>query len=115
MEYPPHFSAIRVTTPPQLRAPASYADLQPVLALEQVHILDNPAPTAAAGPAPAFLDELPNQGPIHNMQVNELLRQLATAYLHDPNSQIAVVRVERGPGGPGQAHGVRVHITLDLL
>jgi hypothetical protein len=53
--------------------------------------------------------------PIHNMQVNELLRQLATAYLHDPDSQIAVVRVERGPGGPGQAHGVRVHITLDLL
>ena len=55
--------------------------------------------------------------PVHNMQVNELLRQLATVYLHDPNSQIAVVRVERGPasGGPGQAHGVRVHITLDLL
>jgi hypothetical protein len=55
---------------------------------------------------------LPHQGPIPNMQVNELLRQLAIRYLHDPNSQIAVIRMEPGPG---QAHRVRVHITLDLI
>ena len=77
-------------------------------------MLGDPALNAVAGPAPAFLDELPHQGPVPNLnvQVNELLRQLAIIYLHDPNSQIAVIRMEPGPG---QAHGVRVHITLDLL
>ena len=48
-------------------------------------------------------------GPVSNVQVNELLRQLAILYLHEPNSQITVIRME-----PGQAHGVRVHITLEL-
>jgi hypothetical protein len=77
-------------------------------------MFDDPAPNAAsaAGPAPAFLDEWLHQGAVPNVQVNELLRQLAIRYLHDPNSQIAVIRMEPGPG---QAHGVRVHITLDLL
>ena len=32
--------------------------------------------------------------------------------LHDPNSQIAMILMEPGSG---QAHGVRVRITLDLL
>ena len=82
--------------------------------LEEIDTFNNLAVNAAAGPALAFLNELPHQGPIPgpNVQVNELLRQLAILYLHDPNSQIAVIRVEPGPG---QAHGVRVHITLDLL
>ena len=77
---------------------------------------DNPAPNAAAaGPASAFLNEWPHgpqRGAVPNMQVNELLRQLAIRYLHDPNSQIAVILMEPGSG---QAHGVRVRITLDLL
>ena len=74
----------------------------------------NPVLNAAAGPAPAFLDELPHHGPNPNLnvQVNELLRQLAILYLHDPNSQVTVICIEPGPG---PAHGVRVHITLDLL
>ena len=75
-------------------------------------MFEDPALNAAAGPAPAFLDEWPQQRAVPNVQVNELLRQLAIHYLHDPNSQIAVIRVEPGPG---QAHGVRVNIALDLL
>ena len=77
---------------------------------------DNPAPNdAAAGPASVFLNEWPHgphRGAVPNMQVNELLRQLAIRYLHDPNPQIAVILMEPGSG---QAHGVRVRITLDLL
>jgi len=64
---------------------------------------------AAAGPAPAFLDELPHQVPFPNGRASEVLRQLATLYLHDPNSQVAGIRME-----PGQADGVMVVITLKL-
>jgi hypothetical protein len=67
---------------------------------------------AAAGPARAFLDERPHQGPVPNVQFNELLRQLAILYLREPNLRIAEIRMEIGPG---QVHGVRVHIALDLL
>ena len=89
----------------------AYAYLKDIL-LEEIHTLDDPALNAVASPTPAFLNEWPQQGAIPNVQVNELLRQLAIRYLHDPNSQIAVIRVEPGPG---QAHGVRVNIALDLL
>jgi hypothetical protein len=67
---------------------------------------------AAAGPAQAFPDEWPHQGTVPNLnvQVNEVLRQLAILYSRDPNSQIAVIRME-----PSQVHGVTVHITLELL
>ena len=89
----------------------AYASLTRPL-LDEIVRFDDPAQNAAAGPAPAFLDDLPNQGPVPNAQVNELLRRLAILYLRDPNSQIAVIRMEPGAG---QVHGVRVHITLDLF
>ena len=72
-------------------------------------MFDELALNAAAGPAQAFLDEMPHQDPVPNGPANELLRQLAILYLHEPYSQISVVRVE-----PGQAHGITVHITLEL-
>ena len=75
-------------------------------------MFDRPTLNAAAGPAPAVLDEWPHQGQDPNVQSNELLRQLAILYLYDPNSQVAVIRMEPGPG---QARRVRVQITLDLL
>jgi hypothetical protein len=52
---------------------------------------------------------LPQQVPIPNGRATEVLRQLATLYLHDPNSQVAGIRME-----PGQADGVMVVITLRL-
>jgi hypothetical protein len=83
------------------------------LLLEEIDIFVDPALNAAAGPARALLDEWPHHNPaVPNADVNELLRQLAILYLRDPNSQITVIRMEPGPD---QVHGVRVHITLDLL
>lgn len=75
-----------------------------------IDIFDDPAGNAAAGPVRAFLDELPHQGPVPNANrpANEVLRQLAMLYLRDPNSQV-MIRME-----PGQTHGVRVVITLEL-
>jgi hypothetical protein len=64
---------------------------------------------AAAGPAAAFLDEVPHQDPVRNGQASEVLRQLALLYLNDPNSQLTMVRV-----GPGQANEVTVDISLKL-
>ena len=75
-------------------------------------MFDDPALNAATGPARAVLGEWPQQGPVPDVQVNELLRRLAILYLRDPNSQIGAIRMEPGPG---QARRVRVHITLDLL
>ncbi|KAF8466562.1 hypothetical protein DFH94DRAFT_780577 [Russula ochroleuca] len=72
-----------------------------------IDIFDDPALHAAAGPARGFLNEMPYQG-LPNGIVNEVLRQLAILYLRDPNSQVAVIRME-----PGHAH-VRVVIALDL-
>ena len=80
--------------------------------MEEIDIFDDPPLNAAADPAQAVPDEWPHQGPVPNVQVNELLRRLAILYLRDPNSQIGAIRMEPGPG---QAHRVRVHITLDLL
>ena len=77
-----------------------------------IDIFNDPALHAAEGPARVFLDELPNQGPVPgaNVQVNEVLRQLALLYLREPNAQVAGIRME-----PGQrAHGITVHITLEL-
>jgi hypothetical protein len=39
----------------------------------------------------------------------EALRQLAILYLREPNSQVALIRME-----PGHAHGVRVVVTVEL-
>ncbi|KAF8487036.1 hypothetical protein DFH94DRAFT_11681 [Russula ochroleuca] len=74
-----------------------------------IDIFDGPARDAAAGPAPAFLNEWPPQDPVPNVPANEVLRQLAILYLREPNSQVAVLRME-----PSHAHGVRVFITLEL-
>jgi hypothetical protein len=79
--------------------------------LKEIDIFANPVPNAAADPNRALLDGWPHHGPVPNVEVNELLRQLAILYLYDPNSQIAVISM--GPA-PDQAHGVRVHISLDL-
>ena len=51
---------------------------------------------------------------IHRNSISEqskaVIRQTATSC--DPNSRIAVIRMEPGPG---QVLGVRVYVTLDLL
>jgi len=63
---------------------------------------------AAVGPAPAF-DEFPDRGPVPNRRATEVLRQLAILYLNDPNSQLAMIRME-----PGHGDGVMVVIALKL-
>ena len=72
-------------------------------------MVDDPIQHAAAGAARTFLDELPHQGPVPNGPANERLRQFAILYLHEPNSQAVVIRMERG-----HAYGVRVCISLEL-
>jgi hypothetical protein len=75
-----------------------------------IDILNDEAQQAAAGPAPAFLDhEVPHEGPVPNRRATEVLRQLAILYLNDPNSQLAMIRME-----PGHADGVMVVIALKL-
>lgn len=56
---------------------------------------------------------MPYQGPVPSGIANEVLRQLAILYLREPNSQVAVIRMEPGHAH-GLAHGVRVVIALDL-
>jgi hypothetical protein len=73
-----------------------------------IDVFNDEIQQAAAGPAPAFLDELPRQVPVPNRRATEVLRQLATLYLHDPNSQVAGIRME-----PGQ-DDVMVVITVRL-
>lgn len=74
-------------------------------------MFDNPTrhPVARPGPAQAFFDERPDQGPVPNGPAAEILRQLAILYLHEPNSQVAMINME-----PDHFHGVRIVITLDL-
>jgi hypothetical protein len=64
---------------------------------------------AAAGPAPAFLDEVPHQDPVPNGRASEVLRQLALLYLNDPNSQLTMVRV-----GPGHVRADEVTVDISL-
>ena len=64
---------------------------------------------AVIGPAPAFPDEWPPQGPVLIVSANEILRQLAILYLREPISQVAEICVE-----PGDTHGVRIVITIEL-
>jgi hypothetical protein len=64
---------------------------------------------AAAGPAPALLNEVPHQDPAPNRRASEVLRQLALPYLNDPNSQLVTIRM-----GPGHESEVTVDITLKL-
>jgi hypothetical protein len=64
---------------------------------------------AEAGPAQAFLDELPHQVPVLNEPAAEVLRRLANRYLNELDSQVDMVRMEPGPAG-----GIRVVITLEL-
>ncbi len=63
---------------------------------------------AAAGPAAAFLDEVPHD-PVPNGRASEVLRQLALLYLNDPNSHLTMVRM-----GPSHANEVTVDITVKL-
>jgi hypothetical protein len=51
------------------------------LSPEEIDILRDPTQHAAGGPARTFLDELPHPGPVPNVQVIELFRQLAILYL----------------------------------
>jgi len=64
---------------------------------------------AAVGPAPAFLDEVPYQGPVPNELAHDALRQLTLLYLNDPNSQVAMFHME-----PSNGDEVTVDITLKL-
>jgi hypothetical protein len=68
----------------------------------------DPAQNAAPGPARAFVDEWPHQGPVPNGPAHNL-RQLAILYLREPNSHVAMFHVE-----PSRAHGIRVDISLEL-
>jgi hypothetical protein len=77
--------------------------------LKDVDIFDGPAQNAVVGPAPTFPDGWPPQGPVPNMPADEILRQLAILYLREPNSRVAVIRME-----PVNTRGVRVFITLEL-
>ena len=72
-------------------------------------LFDGPALNAAVGPAQAFVDEQPPQGPLLGGLANEALRQLAFLYLRKPNSQVIVIRME-----PDDANGIKVIITLNL-
>jgi len=64
---------------------------------------------AAAGPAPAFLDEFPRQDPVINGRASEILRQLAILYLQDPYSRVTGIHME-----PGHADGVTMVFALKL-
>jgi hypothetical protein len=64
---------------------------------------------AAAGPAPAFFNEVPHEDPVTNGRASEVLRQLTLLYLNDPNSQLTMVRI-----GPSHANEVTVDIALKL-
>jgi hypothetical protein len=86
--------------------------------LPQIHILplakeigafNLQALPAAAGPVPAFLDDLPHQVPVPNRRATEALRQLAIVYLHDPNSIVAGISME-----PGQADELMMVIAVRL-
>jgi hypothetical protein len=75
---------------------------------QEIDIFDGPARDTAAGPAQDFVDEWLTQDAV-NEPSNEILRQLACFYLREPNSQVSLIRLE-----PGDAHRVRVAITLEL-
>jgi hypothetical protein len=57
-----------------------------------------------------LIEELPHQVPVPNRRAPEALRQLAALYLHDPNSQVAEIRME-----PGRADRAMMVITVGLL
>jgi hypothetical protein len=76
---------------------------------EEIDVFNDPTQQAAAGPAQAFLNERPHQGPVPDGLANEVLRQLAVLYLNEPNSQVTMLRME-----PSHAHGIRVVIVLEL-
>lgn len=80
-----------------------------ILSPKAIGTFNDEVQQAAAGPAPAFLDEVPQQDPAPNGRASEVLRQLAIRYLNDPNSQLAMIRME-----PGHIDGVTVVITLKL-
>lgn len=81
-----------------------------ILCQEGIDRFNSPAlNTTVAGPAQAFVDEQPSQGPVPNGWANENLWQLAILYLRDPNLQDIVIHME-----PGDASGIRVLITLNL-
>jgi hypothetical protein len=68
-----------------------------------------PAQNAQARPAPVFLNELLNQRPVPNEQLNEVLRQLANYFLNQLDSEIDMLQVE-----PRLVGGTRVFITLNI-
>ena len=80
-----------------------------ILSPKVIDVFNNDAQQAAAGPAPAFLDEVPDQDPVPNGRASEVLRQLALLYLNDPNSQLVMIRM-----GPGNGDEVTVDFTLRL-
>ena len=71
--------------------------------------IDDPARNAAADPALIFVGEWPPQGPVPIVSANEILRQLAILYLRESNSQVVEIHME-----PGDTHGVRIVITIEL-
>ena len=80
-----------------------------ILSPKVIDAFNDEVQQAAAAPAPAFLDEIPYQDSIPNGRASEVLRQLAILYLNDPNSQLAMMRME-----PDHVDGVTVVITLKL-
>ncbi|KAI0293568.1 hypothetical protein BC826DRAFT_969102 [Russula brevipes] len=64
---------------------------------------------AAEGPAQAFPDGWPHRGPVPNDPAAEVLRRLASRYLHQPGSEVYMVHIELVP-----TRRFRVVITLEL-
>jgi hypothetical protein len=77
--------------------------------MQEHDVFGNAPQRAPAGPALDAVDEWAHEGPILGVPAAEILRQLARCYMDNPDSQVHIVRVERGPTG-----GIRVTITLEI-
>jgi hypothetical protein len=103
--------------PHQVLGPGRAYELLRELATLYLHDLNFQVAGIRMEPGPAdevvvviiLIDELPHRVPVPNGRASEALRQLATLYLHDPDSQVAEIRME-----PGRADGVMVVITVGL-
>ena len=105
---PAQAQAIAPPAPVRTNSSSPHTCISPDLSLKEMDIFDA-GRNAEAGPAQAFLDELPHQVPALNEPAAEVLRRLANRYLNELDSQVDMVRMEPGPAG-----GIRVVITLEL-
>jgi hypothetical protein len=64
---------------------------------------------APVGPAPEAFNVWPDEAPGLGGPAAEILRQLASRYLHYPGSRVGMFHVEQGPDG-----GFTVTISLEI-